>query len=220
MADYSTFITQQDGSRHYLINYFFFLKIDKEEFERQFHSGPLKTFLKLEQIGTEKFILDPNAESKLKTQLEICEFLINDEYMIVPFCASLISRHPFIEQSVLCLDKLVKMFFDSNISESNFLFYLQYLIKSIIIPSPNKLLNFYIPNHKFPIKIPGRQIENLPIANSSFWKLLKYFSAQTIVLVFQLVVLEKKIFFVAKKHKNLTEIIDCFISLIYPFQYF
>lgn len=218
VGDYYTFITHQDGTRYYMVNYFFFLKIEKEEFEKKFHMGPLKYFMKLEQVGTEKFLLDPNAEDKINKQLEICQILINDDFMIIPFCASLISKFPYIEQIQVCLEKLVKILFNSEYSEADFFHYLQYIVKSIVVPPSDKLLNFHIPNYKFTIKIPGNTLNNVPVANSHFWKLLKFFSVENIAIIFQLLIMEQKILFVAEKHKNLAEVIDCWISLIYPFQ--
>ncbi len=145
ISDFYTFITHQDGTRFYMINYFFFLKIEKNEFEKTFHTGPLKSFMKLENIGTEKFLLDEKAEKKINEQLQICQILINDDYMIIPFCASLITKFPFIEQIQICLDKLVKMLFNSTINEKDIFLYIQYLIKGIVIPSPNKNMVFYLP---------------------------------------------------------------------------
>ena len=180
--------------------------------------GPLKSFMKLEQVGTEKFCLDPNAEEKINKKLQICQTLIYDDFMIVPYAASLISKFPFVEQMKICIDKLVKMYFDTSIQEADFNNYLKYLIKGIVVPSPNKYLSFYIPYLKFPLKIYGKKLDEMPCVNNNFWRILKYFSIENIMIVFYLLITEQKIVFVGDKHKILSEVIDCFVNLIYLFQ--
>jgi hypothetical protein len=201
-----------------MMNYFFFVKISKDEFEKKYHMGPLKSFMKLEQVGTEKFCLDANAEEKINKKLQICQTLIYDDFMIVPYAASLISKFPFVEQMNICIDKLVKMYFDSTIQQESFDFLIKYLIKGIIVPGPNKYLNFYIPYLKYPLKIYGSKLNEIPCVNNNFWRILKYFSIENICIIFFLIIMEQKIVFVANKHKILSEVIDCFVNLIYPFQ--
>lgn len=175
--------------------------------------------MKLEHVGTEKFLLDENAENKINEQLQICQKLINDDYMIIPFCASLVTKFPFIEQIQICLDKLVKMLFNQTIAEKDFFQYLQLLIKGIVIPSPDKSLCFYLPHYGNKIRICGNTVGDLPIVSGNLWKVLNFFSIENIIFVFYLMIMEQKILFVADKHKYLSEIIDAFVNLIYPFQY-
>jgi len=219
LCDYYTYLTHQDGTRYYMINYFFFLKIEKIDFEKNFHIGPLKSFMKLEHLTNEKFLLDEKAEKKIKEQLQICQNLINDDYMIIPFCSSLITKFPYIEQMQFCLDKFVKMYFNPNISENDIFHYIKYLTKGIIIPSPDKSLNFYIPYHEKALSITSTTLDDYPIVISSLWKILKFFSIENIVFIFQLIIMEQKILFVAEKLNYLSEIIDGFVNLIYPLQY-
>jgi len=207
-----------------MMNYFFFLKIEKYEFEKKFHMGPLKKFLKFEMI-----VDDPNKKSNkilkklsdtIMKKIEISQMLVDDDYMYVPFCSSLISKYPFIDQMEKCLDNFVNMFFDTQIENEDIYQYILYLVNSILLPPLEKTLNFYLPFSKNVIQIYNSRINDLPIISDSMWKILEYLSLENIILVFNLIILEQKILFVAKEHRKLSEVIEAFINLIYPFQYY
>jgi len=199
-----------------MMNYFYFLKIEKVEFEKKFNIGPLKKFLKFETILEDqktKIISD-----SMHKKIEICQALVDDDYMYVPFAASLISKFPFIEQMEKCLDNFVNLYFNSEIHNEEIYKYIFYLVNSIMLPPPDKLLNFYLPLSKNVIQIYNPKINDLPIVSNTMWKILEYLSLENIIFVFSLILLEQKILFVAKEHRKLSEVIEALMSLIYPFQ--
>lgn len=218
--NYHTFITHQDGTRFYMMNYFFYLKIEKSDFEKKFHMGPLKKFLKFEMIAEdENYSNKPHSISdSIKKQIEICQALIDDDFMYIPFSASLISKFPFVDQMEKCLDNFVSLFFNSEFPSEELYKYIFYLINSIIIPPPEKIINFYLPHSKNIISIYNQRISDLPIVIDTMWKLLEHLSIDNIIFVFHLIILEQKILFVADEHRKLSEVIEAFINLIYPLQ--
>ena len=90
MSDYYTFITNQDGIRYYLVNYFFFLKIKYSEYQKNFNADPYKFIKK-----SEKFNVDP--ENIRNEEFKINQNIIKDDYMIIPLCASFISSLLFFQ---------------------------------------------------------------------------------------------------------------------------
>jgi len=215
LNNYYTFLTHQDGTRFYMMNYFYFLKIEKSEFEKDFNIGPLKKFLKFEMISEDS---NKNISEAIKKQIEICQILVDDDYMYVPFAASLISKFPFIDQMEKCLDNFVNLYFNSSITNEEIYNYILYMVNSIQLPPPDKLVNFYLPYSKNIIQINNSKINDLPIVNNCMWKILDYLSMENILFVFNLIILEQKILFVAEEHFKLSEVIESFINLIYPFQ--
>jgi len=198
-----------------MMNYFYFLKIEKLEFEKYFNMGPLKKFLKFEMISDDS---NKIISEQIKNQIEICQILVDDDYMYVPFSASLISKFPFIDQMEKCLDSFTNLYFNSEINNEEIYKYIFYLVNSIILPPPDKLVNFYLPYSKNIIQIYNPKINDLPIVSNSIWKILDFLSIENIIFVFNLIILEQKILFVAKEHSKLSEVIEAFINLIYPFQ--
>ena len=199
-----------------MMNYFYFLKIEKSEFEKKFNIGPLKKFLKFEMISEDQ--KNKTISDSIRKKIEICQVLIDDDYMFVPFAASLISKFPFIDEMEKCLDNFVDLYFNSELENEEVYKYIFYLVNSIILPPPEKLLNFYLPLSKNFVQICNPKINDLPIVSNAMWKILEYLSLENIVFVFNLILMEQKILFVAKEHRKLAEIVEAFVNLIYPFQ--
>lgn len=154
----------------------------------------------------------------MRKQIEICQILLDDDEMYIPFSACLISKFPFVEQSEKCLQTFTEMFFNKKFCDEEIFNYIFYLVNSIIIPPPEKTLNFFVPYSKNVLQIYNQKIMDLPIVNNCLWKLFEYLSIENIGIVFHLILLEQKILFVANEHLKLADIIEAFVNLIYPFQ--
>ena len=55
--------------------------------------------------------------------------------------------------------------------------------------------------------------------NTSLCNLLKYFNIDNLVIIFRLMLFEKKILFIDNDYTRLSLVTDNFISLLYPFQW-
>ena len=159
-----------------------------------------------------------NITDSIKKQIEICQILVDDDYMYIPFSACLISRFPFIDQMEKCLDNFINLYFDQKLENEEIYKYISYLVNSIYIPPPEKMLYFYIPYSKNLIEIYNNNIGDLALTTFSMWKILENLSLENIVFIFNLIILEQKILFVANEYKVLSETIEGFINLIYPLQ--
>ena len=177
--------------------------------------GPLKKFLKFESLNEE----GKKLTEKMKKKIEICQTLLDDDEMYIPFSACLISKFPFVQQSEKCLQSFTEMFFDKKFSDNDIYNYIFYLVNSIIIPPPEKTLNFFIPFSKKVLQIYNQKIMDLPIINNCLWRIFEFLNIDNIITVFHLILLEQKILFVANEHLKLADVIEAFINLIYPFQY-
>ena len=79
---------------------------------------------------------------------------------------------------------------------------------------------FFIPycnNPKIELQCP--KLNDISIMNSNFMGLFKYLSTDNIVLIFRLLLSEKKILFIHDDYTELTNITNSFITLLYPFQW-
>jgi len=94
-----------------------------------------------------------------------------------------------------------------------------HLIHSVPIPEQNSIVKFFIPYYDKKLELKCPKIEDINIMNVNTVTLLRVFSIDHIVTIFKLILLEKKILFIDKYYERLAKITDCFITLLYPFQW-
>jgi hypothetical protein len=94
-----------------------------------------------------------------------------------------------------------------------------YLINSIPIPDKNSLVKFYLPYCDKDISLRNTKINGLNIMYIDFAKLTHIFSVSNIIIIFRLLISEKKILFIDDDYTNLSKVTDAFISLLYPFKW-
>ena len=108
----------------------------------------------------------------------------------------------------------------SNINNKSILDSLHKLIVHFVkeIPSPldNTRLLFNIPLYLKPLIINGPMIKDIPIVNYPTCTIFKYFSIENIIFIHYLMTIEQKILFIADEYYQLTEIMETFISFLYP----
>jgi hypothetical protein len=80
-------------------------------------------------------------------------------------------------------------------------------------------VRFYIPYNKTGIDLSCPKIDDVSIMNSKLTILFKYLSVDNVLLIFRLLLSEKKILFVHDDYTELTTYLDSFISLLYPFKW-
>ena len=231
MRDYVTPITNQKGERYYMMTYHFFLKITNSEFTKIYEQNPLKhhlrkfgeAYINLRGDELTKEIVDEIQES-----LKYCEELGFVDFVYIPYCICLISKYPFIHEMEKCLQSIYYLMIeqmnnfriinDNDKIELNKL--IMFLVHSVPIPnSRNSKLKFYIPYFNNGIEITCPKLNDINIININISVLLKWFSINNIIIILRLILFEKKLLFVDDNYERLSNIIDIFISLIYPFQW-
>ena len=226
--DYLTSITNQKGDRYYMMTYHFYQKIGNNEYTKNYEMHPLKhhlmkfgdSYLTLSDEGfTDKII------KKVQDTLEFCQELGFRDYVYVPFCLSIISKYPFSYEMTRCLQSIFNV-----ISEDQIMNYLKtdfkinnlimYLINSVPVPIEKKTrVKFYIPFFENGLLLKCPKINEISIVNINYMRLIELFSIENILIIFRLLLLEKKILFIDDDYTRLSEVTNAFISLLYPFKW-
>ena len=223
VKDYITNITNQKGDRYYMMTYHFYRKMMNDEYAKQYEMHPLKHHLMKfgdayltfrEEEFTEDII------QKVQTTLEFCQDLGFREYVYIPYCICLISKYPYSLEMEKGLQSIFKVLTDEK-KEYNFEIndLILYLMNSIPIPEKNSLVKFYLPYVEKDISLINTTINGLNIVNIDFSKLTHIFSISNILIIFRLLLSEKKILFIDDDYTTLSKVTDAFISLLYPLKW-
>jgi hypothetical protein len=115
MKDYLSLITNKVGERLYIMTFHFYLKMEKNDFEKKYEDYPLKQ--KLKQYGEkikETDLKEMNTKSnnnKSFEELKTYKELELKQFAYIPYCLALISKYPYIKQikqSLECIFKLIE----------------------------------------------------------------------------------------------------------------
>ena len=222
IKDYVTSITNQKGERYYMMNYHFYLKLEIDEYQ-QYEEHPLKYNLRKfadAYTGLSEEELTEELINKIQENLEFCQELGFRDTVYVPFCICLISKYPYVLEMKKCLKSIYTIL---NQPEENSLILINdlimYLIHAIPIPAKNTKVNFLIPYFRNSIEIDCPKLEDINIMNRSAAHLLRFFTIDNLILIFRLLITEKKILIIDEDYENLSKVADGFISILYPFQW-
>ena len=223
IKDYVTQITNQKGERYYMRTFHFYHKMNNIEFAKEYEIHPLKHHLM--KFGDEYIILSEDQftddiVNNIQKNLEFCQGLGFRDIVYIPYCICLISKYPYIKELENCLNTIYRIMTKDpeNLSfEINEL--IMYLIHSIPIPIKNMKKRFYIPYNEMKMELLCPKVDDVSIMNSTFTSLFDYLSIDNIILVFRLLLSEKKILFIHDDYTELTNITNSFISLLYPFKW-
>ena len=224
IEDYVTQITNQKGERLYMRTFHFYKKMSNIVFMKEYEVNSLK--YNLSTFGDEYLFLKEEQYTEeitdsIQKNLDFCQELGSRDIVYVPHCLCLISKYPYIAELGKCLETIYRILGtkkDLLNFEINDL--IMYLINSIPIPEQNMRIQFFVPycnNPKIELQCP--KLNDISIMNSNFMGLFKYLSTDNIVLIFRLLLSEKKILFIHDDYTELTNITNSFITLLYPFQW-
>ena len=220
VKNYSTPITNQQGDRYYMMTFHFYFKLLNSEYNKLYEMHPLKHHLMKFADSYLDSVIDKKATKMIQTNLELCQELGFKDIVYVPYCLCLISKFPYIKQMEVCLQSLYSLLSGFNPKENNHIYeVIMFLINSIPIPSINTRIKFYLPFCPHSIEINCPKYKDMSILNYNLSNLLILFSVENIITIFRLMLFEKKILFVDNEYNRLSEVTDCFISLLYPFQW-
>ena len=221
--DYVTPITNQKGERYYMMTYHFYQKITNDLFSKIYEMHPLKHHLMRfgdSYLNLSDKEMDESITNKIQEELEKAQEFGFREYVYVPYCICLISKYRYVTEMKKCLQSIYTMIInhlnDKNLDLNNLI---MYLIHSIPIPELNTKVKFFVPYCNKGIELKCPKVQDISVMNSNISNLLEYFSIDYIVIIFRLMLFEKKILFIDNDYTRLTAVTDSFISLLYPFQW-
>ncbi len=218
VKDYVTPITNQKGERYYMMTYHFYLKVMNDFYIKLYENYPLKHHLMKFSENYSKYEEIEQKEKEIEKELELCTEFGFREYVYVPYCICLISKYPYVIEMKKCLQSIYTLIVNRVTGpELNGL--IMHIIKSIPIPERNTRIRFYVPYFSQGIDILCPKIQDMSIMNINIADLLKYFRIDNIVLIFRLILFEKKILFIDDDYSHLSNVTDSFISLLYPFKW-
>ena len=231
MKDYLTLITNRLGNRLYIMTFHFYLKMKMSEFDKKYEKYPLKFKLvelnqKIKEVDFDKI---NDLTFNIFEEMKICKEFESRTNVHIPYCLALISKYPYIKQmkqSIKCIFKIIEKQANDNNFKLNEL--LMYLIHSIPIPNINSFIKFPLPyisieeqinkkNNLIMIEPP--KFKDMNILNCNICELLNIFRIKNIIRIFRLLLFEKKIIFIDDDYSRLSNVMNSFLSLIYPFQW-
>jgi hypothetical protein len=224
IKDYVTSITNQKGERYYMMTYHFYVKIPCDEYVKLYDENPLKYNLRKfaeAYIGLSDEELTEDKMNTIQENLEFSQELGFRDYVYVPFCICLISKYPYVQEMQKCLKTIYTIIKNGNDVEPNILIndLIMYLINAIPIPAKNTKIHFLLPYYNNCIDIDCPKLEDINIMNlSSSWA-LKFFNIDNLVLIFRLLITEKKILLIDNDYERLSTVADGLVSILYPFQW-
>ena len=223
IKDYVTSITNQKGERYYMMTYHFYLKYDIDDYQKKYEEHPLKYNLSKFADAYTSLSEEELTEDKINEIQELLLFsqeLGNRDIIFVPFCICLISKYPYVKEMQKCLNSIYTIL-NQNEENSPIIIndLITYLIHAIPIPSKNTNVNFLIPYQKNCIELDCPKLEDINIMSASATELLKNFSIDNLVVIFRLLITEKKILLIDEDYERLSKVSDGLISILYPFQW-
>jgi len=260
-SSYMTIITNHNGTKYYVLNYFYFVRYDQCSFKKLFginifndnlnlekvasdnkNNSTNNIFLsnsdttidqdlkkKMERVGkTEKsFKFDKNPTNptndkndfNFKRKMELCEKFGFNDYVYVPFAASLVSKTPIASKIEKFLEIIVNTMEDSKYTPDNLNNILKHLINEIVIPPISQRVIFYLPYCPTPFEQCGMLTNNPPETNFETKFLLEIFSIENILLIHHFMLMEQRIILIGEEQTLISEVMDSFISLLYPFKW-
>ena len=223
IKDYVTSITNQKGERYYMLSYHFYLKMGMVEYQQQYEEHPLKYNLRKfadAYIGLSEEELSASV-NKIQENLEFSQELGFRDTIFIPFCICLISKYPYVQEMKKCLKSIYTILGKTDEENKGIIIndIIMYLIHALPIPSKNTKVEFLMPYFRRSIELDCPKLEDINIMNCSATGILQYFNIDNLILIFRLLITEKKILIIDEDYEKLSKVADGFISILYPFQW-
>ena len=223
IKDYVTPITNQKGERYYMMTYHFYHKVMNDMYSKLYEMHPLKHHLMKfgdSFLNMSEEEMNESVTNQIQESLEKSQELGFRDYVYVPYCMCLISKYPYVSEMKKCLQSIytsVINHLSDNKPDLNNL--IMYLVHSVPIPERNTKVKFFVPYCNKGIELICPKVQDISIMNTNISLLLKYFTIDKLIIIFRLVLFEKKILFIDDDYTRLSFVTDSFISLLYPFKW-
>ena len=216
-----THIISQQGQKYYMVIYHFYRKLDSMNYNQLYFDNPLKLYLR--KFGDNTFC-NNNEKEELEKELLECQELGFRDFVFIPYAMVLVSRYPYINQMKTCLNIIYKiMSNEGTISKSysenlNLIKeLLSYLIYSIPIPKISTEISFNLPLISEKLKLLSPYKDKIrELENTNFTYIISKFCPENIIKIYQLMLFEQKILFINKDLNCISNVIDSFLSALYP----
>jgi len=223
IKDYVTPIINAKGDRYYMVTYHFYYKIMNDVYSKLYEMHPLKHHLMKfadSYLGLSNEEMNESIMNEIQKSLEQSQELGFRDYVYIPYCICLISKYPYIIEMKKCLQSIYTMTIN-NLKEDNLDLnnLIMYLIHSVPIPKSRTKVKFFIPYFNKSIKLICPKIHDIKVINRNISNLLKFFDIDNILIIYRLILFEKKILFIDDDYTRLSLVTDNFISLLYPFHW-
>ena len=205
--------------KFYGVTYYFYIKKENSEFAKEYDITPIKQ----EVLD---YIYELQSDSELCKQeinyilkrLEVLKRLMKRKYVYIPYCACLVTKYPLIEQMEKSLKSIVNVLCDENSNIKDLNEYFSYMIDSIPYPPYNTSILFPLANNFGKARIKPCNLKELNLTlQPSF--LLNCMRKRNILLLFKLLLSEKKILIVGEDIAKVSKVILNFLALLYPFKW-
>ena len=219
MVDYYTIITNQKGERYYMMNFHFYLRMLNSDYMTQYKDHPLQYHLRKfaeAYIGLSEDEIK-EQENSISGNLESTKIFEYREFVNIPYCICLISKYPYIQEMEKCLESIFTLIKNEKCSSIKINDIIMYLINSIPVPPKNTAIKFPFPYMNTSIKLNSPKYEDLSIMNLNGSSLLKYFSIDNLILIFKLLINERKLLLIDNDFEKLATVADGLASILYPF---
>ena len=202
----------------------FYHKIQNMDINKIYEVNPLRHHLM--KFGDQYLELSEgeftdDITKRVQDTLVFCEQLGFRDYIYIPYCICLISKYSYIKELEFCLETIYRIIAQKPETlnfEINEL--IMYLINSVPIPLKHMRVRLYIPfNNISKLELSCPKMDDVSTMNSKLTSLFDYLSIDNIILIFRLLLSEKKILFIHDNYTQLTNTIDSFITLLYPFKW-
>jgi hypothetical protein len=203
-----------------MMTFHFYLKLEIDEYQ-QYEEHPLKYNLrKFADAYTNEVELKEEMVNEIQKNLDFCQELGFRDCVFVPFCICLISKYPYVQEMKNCLKSIYTILNKPKEDKSLLINdVIMYLIHAIPIPAKNTKVKFLMPYYSNCIEIDCPKLEDINIMNRSATQVLKYFSIDNVIMIFRLLITEKKILIIDEDYEKLSNVADGFVSILYPFQW-
>ena len=224
IKDYVTSITNQKGERYYMMTYHFYLRMDTDDYNKQYKENPLKYNLRKfgdAFIGLSEEELTDDIINIIQDNLQWNQELANREIVSIPFCICLISKYPYVQEMKACLKSIYTILNNDPSQNSELIIndLIMYLIHSIPIPAKNTKVKFLVPFSKNCIELDCPKLDDINIMNLNATHLLKNFTIDNLIIIFKLLIFEKKILLIDNDYEKLSAVADGLVSILYPLQW-
>ena len=224
IKNYVTPITNQKGERYYMMNFHFYLKMSVSDYSKKYEVHPLKYHLnKFAEIyiGLSDEEITGETEKKIQNNLQVCEQLGYIDTVFIPYCICLISKYPYVQGMKNCLQSIYTIIKKEENAKTDIVIneLIMYLINSIPIPAKDTRIKFLIPYCDSSIDIECPKVDDINIMNLSASSLLRIFSIDNLIIIFKLLISEKKILLIDNDYERLSTVADGLVSILYPFNW-
>ena len=225
VKNYSTIFTNPIGDRFFAYIYHFYIKKKNIEFESNYEMTPIKYEEKKYRNDIDKY----KNEIKKELSQEDDEYIFNrlemigkiqkkKEFVYIPYGLCLVSKYPFFNQMEKALESIAKALTDDKLEKKELNKYISYLVNSIPVPSLHRSVFFPLYYNYQPVEIRPSFMKGINM-DVDHTILLSKMSEENILILFKMLLFEKKVIIVGKNNKLISSIILNFLSLLYPFEW-